>query len=146
MKLALMLLLSLLLTGCASVMSTNISQVSIQSDPPGAEFIISNKKGTDVSRGITPQTVYLRADAGYMRGEDYSIKFQKPGYADELSTHSSQLNGWYFGNLLFGGAIGMLVIDPLTGSMWKLPQKANVLLHTYRMHDLINKGKRKNAD
>lgn len=26
-----------------------------------------------------------------------------------------------FGNLAIGGAIGMLVIDPLTGGMWTLP-------------------------
>lgn len=136
------MLLASVLTGCASIMSTNISPVNVQSDPPGADFIISNKKGTDVARGVTPQTVYLRTDAGYMRGEDYSIKFQKPGYADELSFHSSRLNGWYFGNLLFGGAVGMLLIDPLTGSMWKLPKTSTVLLHTYTMHGLIKKGAR----
>lgn len=31
-----------------------------------------------------------------------------------------KLNGWYFGNLLLGGVIGMLIVDPATGSMWKL--------------------------
>lgn len=31
-----------------------------------------------------------------------------------------KLNGWYFGNIIFGGAIGMLVVDPATGAMWKI--------------------------
>ena len=30
------------------------------------------------------------------------------------------VNGWYFGNLLIGGLIGMLIIDPATGAMYKL--------------------------
>src|SRR5436305_14092712 len=30
------------------------------------------------------------------------------------------INGWYFGNLAFGGVIGMLVVDPLTGAMYTL--------------------------
>jgi hypothetical protein len=32
----------------------------------------------------------------------------------------AELSGWYFGNLVFGGIIGMLIVDPLTGSMWNL--------------------------
>lgn len=32
----------------------------------------------------------------------------------------SRLNGWYFGNILIGRVIGMLIIDPATDAMWKL--------------------------
>jgi hypothetical protein len=31
------------------------------------------------------------------------------------------IDGWYFGNILFGGLIGMLIVDPLTGAMYCLP-------------------------
>jgi hypothetical protein len=31
-----------------------------------------------------------------------------------------KLDGWYFGNILLGGVIGMLIIDPATGAMYKL--------------------------
>jgi len=31
------------------------------------------------------------------------------------------LSGWYWGNILFGGLIGVLIVDPITGKMWKLP-------------------------
>ena len=27
-------------------------------------------------------------------------------------------NGWYIGNILFGGLIGMIIVDPATGDMW----------------------------
>lgn len=34
------------------------------------------------------------------------------------------MNGWYIGNLLFGGIIGLLIVDPATGAMWTLiPRK-----------------------
>jgi hypothetical protein len=32
------------------------------------------------------------------------------------------LNKWYFGNILLGGVIGMLVVDPLTGAMYSLDE------------------------
>ena len=33
---------------------------------------------------------------------------------------SSRINGWYVGNIVFGGFIGWLIVDPLTGAMWTL--------------------------
>ena len=32
----------------------------------------------------------------------------------------SSLSGWYFGNIIFGGLIGMLIVDPVTGAMYNL--------------------------
>jgi hypothetical protein len=32
----------------------------------------------------------------------------------------STINGWYVGNIVFGGFIGWLIVDPLTGAMWAL--------------------------
>jgi hypothetical protein len=31
-----------------------------------------------------------------------------------------KLDGWYIGNIIFGGLIGFLIVDPATGAMWKL--------------------------
>ncbi|WP_174263189.1 CsgG/HfaB family protein [Citrifermentans bemidjiense] len=30
------------------------------------------------------------------------------------------MNGWYWGNIVFGGVIGLLIVDPATGAMWKM--------------------------
>ena len=30
------------------------------------------------------------------------------------------MDGWYIGNIVFGGLIGWLVVDPASGAMWKL--------------------------
>lgn len=41
---------------------------------------------------------------------------------------SANLNGWYFGNILFGGPLGILIVDPASGAMWKLPESVNASL------------------
>jgi hypothetical protein len=33
------------------------------------------------------------------------------------------LDGWYWGNFAIVGALGMLIVDPLTGGMFELPPK-----------------------
>jgi hypothetical protein len=35
------------------------------------------------------------------------------------------MDGWYLGNIVFGGLVGLLVVDPLTGAMWKLDPTMN---------------------
>ena len=32
----------------------------------------------------------------------------------------ASIDPWYFGNFLVGGFIGILVVDPATGAMWKI--------------------------
>jgi hypothetical protein len=39
-------------------------------------------------------------------------------------TIDGAINGWYFGNILFGGLIGMLAVDPSTGAMYTLKPDA----------------------
>jgi len=34
-----------------------------------------------------------------------------------------EVNGWYFGNVIFGGLIGLLAVDPATGAMYTLKPK-----------------------
>lgn len=46
------------------------------------------------------------------------------GYTTKEIIVSAKLNGWYFGNIFFGGVIGMLIVDPLTGAMWKISERA----------------------
>ncbi|MFG0400611.1 hypothetical protein ACF8D8_17535, partial [Pseudomonas sp. zjy_11] len=51
--------------------------------------------------------------------------FKKDGYPDKTIELDSSLSGWYWGNILLGGLIGMLIVDPLTGAMYKLPEFAS---------------------
>ena len=120
---------SLLSTGCSTIVSKSDYPVSISSSPEGANFTITNKNGIKVHSGMTPSTVVLKASSGYFSGESYTLTFDKYGYPTKIYTINSSVDGWYFGNILFGGILGMLIIDPATGAMFTLPEKISVSLN-----------------
>ncbi|MDB4525936.1 hypothetical protein N9065_03445 [Akkermansiaceae bacterium] len=35
----------------------------------------------------------------------------------------ASMDPWYAGNIIFGGILGVLVVDPATGAMWQLPKE-----------------------
>lgn len=114
--------LSILMSGCASIVSDSQYPVSISSSPAGANFEVRNRAGVVLHSGSTPSSVSLKSGAGYFKGEEYTITFRKEGFADQQTKLNSSLDGWYWGNIIFGGLIGMLAIDPATGAMYKLPE------------------------
>lgn len=129
------LILSLLFSDCASIVSKSSYPVSIQSQPVGANFTITNHKGTIIHQGITPETVTLSAGSGFFSGSDYTVRVNLPGYDERVMTVTSKLDGWYFGNILLFpfaglGALGVLIIDPVTGAMWKLQDHVTANLYT----------------
>ena len=115
-----MLASALLFSGCATIVSRTSYPVSIDTQPEGASVIITDKRGKEVYKGSSPSTVVLKSGAGYFSKAEYQVKIKAPGYGEHIIPVLYKLNGWYFGNLLIGGLIGMLVIDPATGAMWRL--------------------------
>lgn len=128
MRAAVLILMITALTGCASIFTDPIYPVQVTSEPSRAKFEIKNEDGDVVYRGTTPDTVKLKSSAGYFDGELYTITFSADGYKDSVYTLNSGVEGWYWGNLLIGGALGMLIIDPATGSMFDLPTKASTTM------------------
>lgn len=109
-------------TGCASIVGDSKYPVAVSSAPAGASFEITDKAGHVIHSGNTPSTVTLKSGRGYFKGETYTLRFKKEGYPDKVATLNSSLSGWYWGNIVFGGLIGMLIVDPATGAMFKLPE------------------------
>lgn len=112
---------AVLLSSCASIVSDSNYAVNITSQPSNANFKIIDEHGVVVYTGKTPAVVNLESGAGFFQSAKYQVVFTKKGYEDRVMTLKSSIDGWYFGNLLLGGFLGMLVIDPVTGAMWKLP-------------------------
>lgn len=108
-------------SGCASIVSDSKPEVGIYSAPSEAKYSVVNSKGMIVATGVTPGRVLLESGRGYFKGEDYKVTFRKEGYGDSTVPLKTSVNGWYWGNILFGGLIGMLIVDPLTGAMYTLP-------------------------
>lgn len=122
------LLAAVLLSGCASIVNHTPNPVTITSMPSHADFVVIDHQGKTVHSGVTPETVTLKPDAGYFRGEKYAIQFQKEGFNLQATPLHASLNGWYWGNLLSGGPIGFFIVDPLTGAMWTMPESKSVVL------------------
>lgn len=125
---ALVLATSFAVAGCASIVSKSSWPVSVQSNPTGARCVIANKEGVQVHAGETPLALTLNASSGFFTSQDYSITCDKEGYQTAKAEMPSSLNGWYLGNIIFGGLIGILIVDPATGAMWKLEETTVVNL------------------
>ncbi len=110
----------LLLSGCASIVSKTNWPITINSTPSEANISITDKKGLEVYSGSTPATLKLKSGSGFFGKASYQIKFEKEGYDIKVIPIQFKLNGWYFGNLLLGGVIGMLIVDPATGAMYRI--------------------------
>lgn len=112
--------LTVAMTGCASIVSESSYPVRVTSNVP-AQFEIRNEDGESVHTGATPAQVSLEASSGYMDGETYTVEYNAHGYQKAFSSIDSSIDGWYWGNIGFGGLIGWFLVDPSTGAMFKLP-------------------------
>jgi hypothetical protein len=111
-------------TGCATIVHSGPRAIPIASSPPGAKVSIYDRSNQLVMTNTTPFVAKLPVKFGYFKSQNYRLDFELPGHAPMSANIESSVSGWYFGNLLFGGIIGMLIVDPLTGAMYNLkPEK-----------------------
>ena len=108
------------LTGCATIVHSGPRPISVASTPPGAQVSIYDRSNKLVQTNTTPFVAKLDPKYGYFTGQSYRLVFDMPGHAPAEVKLQSTLSGWYFGNIVFGGLIGMLIVDPLTGAMYNL--------------------------
>ena len=129
------------LSGCASIISGKTQTMTFQSTPDLSDITILNRDGKKIHVGKAPVTVSLNRGAGFFVPERYTVIFEKEGYEKKEITVSSSVNGWYVGNILFGGILGLLIIDPATGAMYSLNTKdTNVVLNDLNKEKLQAKG------
>lgn len=108
--------------GCASIVKGGAQEIHINSNVPDAQFEIRNNLTNAVQlKGVTPATISLQRGAGYFKKSSYTVTISKDGYETQQIPVTGSVNGWYAGgNLLIGGLIGYLIVDPATGAMWEL--------------------------
>ena len=105
-------------SNCASIIHGPTQSVDLTSQPSGARITINGKY-----MGETPKTFSLRRK-GYPKGEpkgnkEYVTKIELDGYYPYDVKIKRQMDGWFLGNILIGGVIG-IAIDAGNGSMYKL--------------------------
>src|SRR5882757_620073 len=108
----------LVCSGCASIVDGGKKKVQLNSNPPGALVTVTDEDGHTILSTNTPTVVRLNRYKGYFAGQKYTAKFELPGYYPSEMEILPKLNICYFGNILFGGIIGIAIVDPLTGAMW----------------------------
>jgi hypothetical protein len=100
--------LGLIVVGCATIIHGTNQNVSFSSTPTGAMVTVDN-----IPRGNTPTVVKLS------RKENHVVKIELAGYQPFELTITRKASGWVWGNIIFGGIIG-LAVDAITGGMYKL--------------------------
>jgi hypothetical protein len=128
--------------GCASILSDSTYPVTVSSNVEGARVKVTNKNGQIVHQGTAPTTVSLPASDGFFQSARYTVDFEKEGYLKTQATSQATMDGWYIGNIIFGGLIGLILVDPATGAMWKLDGPVNGNLEEdpdFRVTDAVAK-------
>lgn len=129
------------ITGCATIVHSGPRAIPVASTPPGARVSIYDRDNKLVMTNTTPFVATLSTKYGYFKSQTYRLVFQMPGHADTVIQLDSSVSGWYWANFAFGGLIGMLVVDPLTGAMYNLtPEKIDQSLNPSQTQ-LIREGK-----
>lgn len=105
---SLMCILVPLLYGCASIMHGTTQNVGIASNPSGARVTINGE-----SLGETPLIADLK------RKNNHLVRIALDGYRPYETTFTRHVSGWVWGNIVFGGLIG-LAVDAISGGLYKL--------------------------
>lgn len=116
------------LAGCASILSKSMYPVTVGSHPTGASIVIVDEDGKEIYKGTTPTTLTLESGKAYFDAREYTVRYSKEGYEEQTAVIKPGIDGWYFGNILVGGLIGLIIVDPITGAMWSLPSDVIVTL------------------
>lgn len=106
-----------LMSGCATIATSDNQPVAFNSDPPGAEVSING-----VPQGITPMTIMLDRRAG-----DQMVQIHKDGYQDQQFKLQKHVAGMTYGNILMGGIVGVAV-DAASGKARKFQDAVQVKL------------------
>ncbi len=93
---------------CSSIFNGSTQKVTIRSNEDGADIFVNGD-----NKGKTPAVIKLK------RGKEHIIEIKKAGYDAYRVTTDKSLAGMFWGNLLCGGLVGM-VIDLATGNAYNV--------------------------
>lgn len=94
--------------GCGTIIHGASQDVGISSSPTNAQVSVNG-----ASVGTTPLTTSLR------RKDHHTVRVELDGYQPYEATFTRSVSGWVWGNIVFGGLIG-LAVDAISGGLYKL--------------------------
>jgi len=93
---------------CATIMEGSKQPVAVSSTPAGASISVDGQE-----MGTTPATLLLT------RKDSHVVSLLLDGYLPYHMTLEKKTSGWVWGNIVFGGVVGV-VVDASTGAMYRL--------------------------
>ena len=116
------IVVSSLLSSCATIMHGTHQSVGISSNPSNASIWVDRQYA-----GTTPMIVEMS------RKDNHVVRIELDGYQPYEAVFSRQVSGWVFGNVFFGGVIG-LAVDAISGGLYMLtPDQVQAELRTNHM-------------
>lgn len=103
----LVLLLSLVVSSCSSIVNGTSQTVSINSNVKGADVIVNGK-----TIGQTPYNGPIK------RAKTTTVTLTKSGYDTKTITLSTEVETVFWGNIIIGGVLGSTT-DLASGAMYK---------------------------
>ncbi len=112
-------LVAAMVSGCASIIHGSRQDIRVVSNPSGAVVRVNLNNTATTTPGVLNLN---RKEIAYV------LTFEKQGYKPVEVSLRRTIDGWLFGNIIFGGLIG-IVIDFSSGSAYKLtPSEVETVL------------------
>ena len=113
---------ALVLSACSSIVEGTSQNVTVITDPTGASCTLSTPNGVVGVANPTPTSVALQKSK-----HDVTVTCTKDEHLTGIETLVSSTEAMTFGNIIFGGIIGV-GIDAASGAMNKYPTTVTVVL------------------
>ena len=108
---------AVVLCSCASIIHGTHQDVGISSNPTGAQVSVDGQV-----KGATPVVANLT------RKDNHIVRIELAGYKPYETTLTRKVSGWVWGNIVFGGLIG-LAVDAINGALYNLsPEQVSAAL------------------
>ena len=107
-RVAAALVLTASMSACGTIMHGTSQDIGFQSSPSSAKLTVDG-----ILKGQTPAVVPLA------RKRTHIVRLELDGYQPYEATITKSASGWVWGNIVFGGIIG-LVVDAASGGLYKL--------------------------
>jgi len=111
-----------LTSGCATLTKGTSQTVTVDTDPSGATCTLTRDAKPVAIVNPTPGSVPVEKAHGTI-----AIACKKQGYLEAAGNLASEFQAMTFGNILFGGLVGV-VVDAASGAMHQYPDMVTITL------------------
>ena len=127
-KICIAMLMPVFLISCATIVRSKHQTVAFETNVDDVDITVRDKRGTMVFKGKAPIVLPLSAaKPGYFNAENYTIQASKQGFQPQTLQLPAKVSGWYvLGNFFFGGLVGWIIVDPISGDMFYLDDSVKI--------------------